>query len=215
MNAHSPTTNPTRTCLKWERGRGWLPLVAGLALLHGCAVERGVELPELSEWEVRERVLTGLSEWAFSGRIGVSAGDEGFNGRLRWRQTDDAFNASVSGPFGAGSVQIDGSRNGITVTERNGELTELHDPEYDLRVRYGWTIPVTSLRYWALGVPDPNSPAATEFDDDGQLARLEQRNWVVDIAQYREGGGQLMPRRITAVNADARVRLVIDSWTFY
>ena len=37
---------------------------------------------------------------------------------------------------------------------------------------YGWTIPVTSLRFWALGIPDPASPAETEFGDDGQLRKL-------------------------------------------
>ena len=195
--------------------RRWLPALAGLLLLSGCAVKRGIELPELTDWQVRQNVLAGLSEWAFAGRIGVSAGDDGFNGRLRWHQTDDDFRASVSGPFGAGTVRIDGNGERITVEEKDGQLTELHDAERDLRVRYGWTIPVASLRFWALGIPDPNAPADTEFDEEGQLARLEQRNWSVEIAQYRKGGGQLMPRRITAVNADAKVRLVIDSWTFY
>ena len=207
MNARF-LTRPTST-------RSWLAALAVLFLLSGCAIDRGVALPELNDWQVRSRVLGEIPEWAFSGRIGVSAGDEGFNGRLRWHQTHDRFAASVSGPFGAGRVQIDGSRDGITVAEAGGEVTELQDPEYDLRARYGWTIPVASLRYWALGIPDPNSSADTEFGADGQLARLVQRNWVVEIAQYREGGGQLMPRRITAVNGDARVRLVIDRWTFF
>ena len=169
----------------------------------------------MTDWEVRRAVLSNISEWAFTGRIGVSAGTEGFNGRLRWHQRDDDFQASVSGPLGAGAVRIDGTGERITVADKTGEVTELEDAELDLRLRYGWTIPVTSLRFWALGIPDPGSPAMTEFGEDGQLTRLEQRNWVVDIGQYREGGGQLMPRRITAVNADAKVRLVIDSWTFY
>ena len=72
-----------------------------------------------------------------------------------------------------------------------------------------------SLRYWALGIPDPALPAQTEFDADGQLARLEQRNWTVLITRYRDGGGQLMPSRLTASNADTRVRVVIDKWLFF
>lgn len=192
-----------------------LTALAGLIVVGGCAVQRGVELPPMSDWQARQAVLSRISEWAFTGRIGVSAGSEGFNGRLRWHQRDDVFEASVSGPLGAGTVKIDGNGERITVAESSGEVTELEDAEYDLRVRYGWTIPVESLRFWALGIPDPGSPAVTQFGEDGQLARLEQRNWVVDIGQYREGGGQLMPRRITAVNADAKVRLVIDRWTFY
>jgi outer membrane biogenesis lipoprotein LolB len=54
----------------------------------------------------------------------------------------------------------------------------------------------------------------TEFDADGLLIRLRQLNWQIDITQYREGGGQLMPRRLTAVNGDVKVRLVIDRWVF-
>ena len=58
------------------------------------------------------------------------------------------------------------------------------------------------------------SPAVTEFGNDGQLSKLSQENWQVDITQYREGGGQLLPRRLSAVNDDVKVRLVIDNWVF-
>ena len=185
-----------------------------LAALSSCAIDRGVDLPELSDWEVRRELLGALADWGFSGRIGVSAGEEGFNGRLRWRQISEAFTATVSGPFGAGAVRLEGTPERIVVSERD-ERVEFTDPEHDLRVRYGWTIPVTSLRYWALGIPSPGAPAATEFGDNGQLARLTQGGWSVSIPQYREDGGQLMPRRIVATNGDAKVRLVIDDWTFY
>ncbi len=205
MSAHSPRLP----------SRNGIAVIAAATMLAGCVTPTSALLPAMASWDDRQAVLAGQTDWAFSGRIGVSAGEEGFNGKLRWRQRDDRFEASVSGPLGAGAVQIDGDRAGIRVTESDGAITELSDPEYDLRMRYGWTIPVQSLRFWALGIPDPSSPASTEFGDDGQLTRLEQRNWTVDIRQYREGGGQPMPRRITAVNADAKVRLVIDNWTFY
>lgn len=187
----------------------------GLALLLSCAVQRGLELPPLPDWNTRQNVLAAISEWAFTGRIGVSAGSEGFNGKLRWNQVNNGFSATVSGPLGVGAIRISGDNGHVTVTDKDSQEVELTNPEVDLRAMYGWTIPVTSLRYWALGIPDPASPAVTEFGDDGQLVRLEQRNWQVSISQYREAGGQLMPRRITAVNGDARVRLVIDHWTFF
>jgi outer membrane biogenesis lipoprotein LolB len=37
----------------------------------------------------------------------------------------------------------------------------------------------------------------------------------VIIGQYRDGGGQSMPRRIVLENVDTRVRLVIDRWIFH
>lgn len=197
--------------LSYRRWFAFLPLL----VLGGCAVERGLELPPLPDWETRRDVLAGLSEWEFKGRIGVSAGEEGFNGNLRWWQKGDLFRASVGGPLGVGTVRIAGNGQEVTVTDSDGEVTELDDAEEGLRARYGWTIPVTSLRFWALGVPDPSSPAKTEFNEEGLLSGIEQRDWTVRITDYKEGGGQLMPRRLTAVNHGTKVRLVIDDWIFY
>lgn len=213
MNENSPRTpiEPTGKALLTR-----LATVAlGLVLLSSCAVQRGLELPPLPDWDTRQAVLAALPEWAFTGRIGVSAGTEGFNGKIRWNQVKNGFSATVSGPLGIGAIRINGDGGHVTVIDKDGQEIELSNPEEDLRSMYGWTIPVTSLRYWALGIPDPAGPAVTELGDNGQLVRLEQRNWRVSISQYRAGGGQLMPRRITAVNGDAKVRLVIDHWSFF
>ncbi len=182
--------------------------------IAGCATQRGVDLPELSDWEARTRILAGMADWEFKGRIGVSAGNEGFNGKLRYSQNGNDFRLMVSGPLGIGSIRIEGDSRRVTVTDKDGKETVLQDPEFDFRAMYGWKIPVTSLRYWALGIPDPAVPADTEFNEDGQLASLKQGNWLIKIAQYRDGGGQAMPRRLSAVSGDNKVRLVIDNWTF-
>jgi len=185
-----------------------------MLLLTGCAGNQSLSLPDLYDWETRKQVLQETDEWEFSGRIGVSAGTDGFNGKLWWRQDGTVFRARISGPLGVGTIFINGNKRELTLTDRDGVVTELEDAEIDLRARYGWTIPVTSLRYWALGVPDPNSPASEEFDADGLLSALTQRQWDVVITEYRDGGGQPMPRRLNAVEDDIKVRLVIDSWVF-
>ena len=185
-----------------------------LGLLGGCAAQRGHQLPDLSDWEVRQAVLSEENRFEFNGRIGVSAGKEGFNGKLWWWQRDDDFRATLSGPLGVGTVRIDGQGSRISVTDQDGQLTEMQDAEFELRLKYGWTIPVSSLRYWVLGIPDPALAAETEFDEEGLLSSLRQGSWTVDIPDYRVGAGQPMPRRIVAVNDDANVRLVIDNWTF-
>lgn len=205
--------SPTRP----ERHRhqfAWL--LAGVCLLAGCATTRqGVSLPDISTWEARNTVLGNLQEWEFIGRIAVKAADEGFNGKFNWAQNDEAFNASVGGPLGIGTVRIESDGRSVVLTDNDGVQTSLNDAETELRYRYGWTIPVTSLRYWALGIPDPSMAAETEFDAGGLLVQLRQRGWVVEISRYREGGGQPMPRILSATNADTRVRMVIDRWLFY
>lgn len=204
---------PTRPDRRLRR-LAWL--MASLCLLAGCATTRqGIALPDISSWEARNAVLGELREWEFKGRIAVKAGDEGFNGKFNWSQLDDAFSATVGGPLGVGTVRIEGDGPTVVLTDKDGVQTVLTDAERELRYRYGWTIPVASLRYWALGIPDPSMTAVTEFDEAGRLARLRQNSWVVEITRYRDGGGQQMPRILSASNPDTRVRMVIDKWLFF
>ena len=184
-------------------------------LVAACAAPRSALLPEIGSWEARTSVLAGLDEWEFSGRIAVKTESDGFNGKLRWTQGGDDFSATVSGPLSIGKVRIEGDERSVVMTDKDGERTELEDVELELRYRYGWTIPVESLRYWALGIPDPAAPAETQLNEDGQLASLTQGDWLVSISRYDDGGGQLMPKLLTAENSDTRVRLIIDHWIFF
>ncbi len=191
-------------------------LVVVLAVLTGCATTpESIDLPAIDNWEVRNEVLGSIERWSFKGRIAVKAGDEGFNGKFNWTQDDEAFEATVGGPLGMGTVRIEGDGKTVVLTDKDGVSTVLEDAELELRWRYGWTIPVNSLRYWALGIPDPGTAAVTELDDDGRLERLEQGGWIVEIASYQEGGGQQMPRILSATNPETRVRMVIDRWLFF
>jgi outer membrane lipoprotein LolB len=192
-----------------------LALLAVLSLTSGCATRESLELPELGGWDSRLALLGGLDEWAFNGRIGVVAGDDGFSGSLRWTQAGGDFEATVSGTLGVGTVRLEGNGRRVQLTDNDGNKTVLGDAERDLYLRYGWTIPVRSLRYWALGIPDPALPAETAFDGDGQLTSLTQGGWQVDITRYGEGGGQLMPTRLRASSEHTRVKLAIHKWSFF
>lgn len=190
-------------------------MIVVLLAIGGCATQRSIELPSMPDWATRSAALQDITRWEFHGRIGVSSGDEGFNGNLWWWQRDDDFRASIGGPLGVGTVRIAGVGTRFTITDKDGSEIEIRDAETELQTMYGWTIPVDSLRFWALGIPDPQQAASMEFDGDGLLATLEQRGWRVAIDQYRPAGGQSMPRRLTARSAQGKVVLVIDDWTFY
>jgi len=202
-------------CSRRPEFRSRWSLMALAVLLAGCATTpKGVDLPPIDSWAQRQAVLGAIEDWQFKGRIAVKAGDDGFNGKLNWSQDGEAFDASVSGPLGMGTVRLEGDGRAVVLTDNDGVRTDLHDAEQELYFRYGWTIPVASLRYWALGIPDPSRPGDSETDAEGRLTRLSQGDWIVEISRYAEGGGQSMPRIMTATNPDTRVRMVIDQWIF-
>lgn len=190
-------------------------LVVIAVLTAGCATTRDtIELPELADWDTRQAVLAGAEQWYLKGRIGVRTADDGFNARLRWTQDRARFDAQVGGPLGIGNVQLDGDDRSVTLTDKDGIETRLTDAEPELYLRYGWTIPVGSLPFWLLGIPDPERPAQTEVDAAGRLTRLEQGGWDVTFSRYG-GGGLGLPGRITASSSTTRVRIVIDDRQFY
>jgi len=193
--------------------------IAGAAtavlLISGCAAPRSALLPEIDSWDARARVLADLDKWEFSGRIAVKTESDGFNGKLRWSQDQENYRATVSGPLGVGTLRLEGDDQSVVMTDKDGVRTELDDAELELRRRHGWTIPIASLRYWALGIPDPSAAAEFKVDDEGRLESLVQRDWSVRITRYDVGGGQQMPKLLVAENPDTRVRLVIDHWIFF
>ena len=196
------------------RGANVAFVAVALLLLGACATQQGVDLPDISRWESRQVILGQLDKWQFSGRIAVKTSDDGFNGKLRWIQDEDSFRATVSGPLGIGTVRIEGDADGVEITDKDGTATVLQDVEMELYYRYGWTIPVESLRYWVLGIPDPRVPVETDFDEFDRVSHMKQRGWSVDVGAYREAGGQQMPARLVANSRETSVRLVIDKWVF-
>ncbi len=198
---------------EYRRGVGLVLL--GLLVLGGCAsVPQGHPLPPMQDWATRQQVLGGLAAWSFAGRLALKAGDDGFNARIGWSQDGEDFSVTVGGPLGVGTVRIDRDGEAVTLTDKDGTRVDLADAEEELLLRYGWTLPVDSLRYWALGIPDPALPADAAVDAEGRLKMLRQSGWTVTVARYRDGGGQPMPRILTVQNAETRVRMVMDSWHF-
>jgi outer membrane lipoprotein LolB len=204
-NASSPPTTERRRC------RLPAALVAAL-VLSACAAPSTTMLPDLADWEVRRETLASLDAWAFNGRIAVRTTEDGFNGKLRYRQAAGDFEAIMSGPLGIGTVMLERDDGRLTFTDKEGVETVFVDPERELELRFGWDVPLDSLRYWALGIPDPARPAETTLDGSGQLASMMQDGWDIAVNRYREAGGQPMPQRLTVTNDVTRVILVIDRW---
>ena len=204
-------TSPTRI----DRYRRRTQALVGAALLvSGCAGPAAVSLPDISPWDARREFLGNLDTWAFNGRIAVRAEDDGFNGKLRYHRADGNFDATVSGPLGIGTVRLEGSDGVLSFTDKDGLTTEFTEPETELKYRFGWDVPLESLRYWALGIPDPARPAETVLNDAGQLASMAQGGWDIEVKRYRETGGEYMPQRLTVTKPGAKLTLVIDRWDF-
>jgi outer membrane lipoprotein LolB len=191
----------------------WLLLAASLTL-SACASLGPGAAPTGSpqeRWQERRSALEQIDRFTLHARV-AGSGALGMKGDLRWQQqADGRFDLRVAGPFGAGAVGISGDAQAVQVRTREGtEVTT--DPERWLRQRLGWSLPIGGLRYWALGLPAPHSPAHIELDAAGALAALEQDGWRLQYDEYQSAGLLDLPRRFQLQHGDATIKVVADRW---
>lgn len=187
-----------------------------LPLLAGCAT-RSVVLPEQMESAAaRQERLLSLTHWEARGRVAIKSADTGGQGSLQWLQSGSAALIRLSGPFGAGAYQINWMPGQISVSSRGSEAAlEYVGPdaaERFLAEQVGWSFPVTSVRYWLLGLADPAAPAAAQTDARGRLEELQQSGWIVRYEDYAQGAATWLPRKLVIEGKQLRVRFVIDTW---
>ena len=185
-------------------------VLVGVLLLGGCAALGGrstalpalpdVELP--ADWEARRSALQAWHGFDLRGRLAVARGEEGFSGNLRWLQEPVITRLEVDGPLGVGGARY--------------EFPPGADPAA-LEQALGVPVPLASLRYWLLGVPDPDPALIAEEGvdaDGGRLATLRQAGWDVSYPRYAPVAGTRfeLPQRIEVRRDGLRIRLWVEAW---
>ena len=190
-----------------------LGAAAALAVLAGCRTLPPAPPPPGASWETRRPQLQSLTHFQLRGRVAVAAGGEGFNASLHWIQDGARSQVTLEGPLGVGGAQLTATGDELTVVNSRGERVESAAAHAELTARLGFDPPLSSLRYWVLGVPDPTQPATESLDPAQQrLSGLTQGGWHVEYQSYESAGGEALPARLTLQRDTVRVRLVVDGW---
>ena len=193
------------------RNSAWALSVAALAALGGC---RTTPPPAPGPpWATRQPQLQARAQFTLRGRVAVATGAQGFNARLRWVEDGAHARVALEGPLGAGGVEIDATGEDLQIAMSNGTHLASDAAHAELAARLGFDPPLTSLRYWILGVSDPASPADEQLDPAQQrLTSLTQGGWRIEYSGYMAVGSEWLPARLTLSRADVRVKLLVDDW---
>ena len=186
-------------------------------LLAGCAA-RPLQPDTGIDWDRRAGMLATEPAWQARGRIAFKAGKDGGSGSMTWAQAGDDARITLSGPFGAGAYEIEWDDERIVVNSKKGEQVAAYTgrdaADRFLEAQLGWSFPARSIRYWLLGVADPEFASERRFDDDGWLAGIEQNGWAVAYSRFDTAGDYYMPGKVVIENDRARVKMVVDRWIF-
>jgi len=189
-------------------------VLSGCALalaLTACQTVPVAPAPSLA-WSVRRPALQSLDRFGLNGRVAVAVGGQGFNAGLRWVQSGALTHLALTGPLGAGGVEVTADGGDLSVVTSSGKRLGSADARAELEDKLGFEPPLTSLRYWVLGVPDPGAPASVQLDSQQRLTQLTQEGWRIDYTAYMPAGAQWLPRLLTLRREGVRVRMVVDGW---
>lgn len=164
-------------------------------------------------WQNHQQSVQAIENWSFQGRSLIRQGQEGWNAGLRWTQNADDFRIKLSGPFAQGGMLLAGDDEAVTLTLDDGESHTAATPEALLEETVGWLLPVSALRDWVRGLPhDGLKTDFIELNEDGQMTRLEQAGWQVEIKRYKPFAGTRMPDKVFIEHPDLSLRLVMNRW---
>lgn len=176
-----------------------------LLLLAGCAT--GVTTASPPQSSAAE-----LDNWAFTGRLGITDGQQSWQSSISWEQQGEAYRIDLVGALGQGQISIRGDLDGVTL--RQGEqLLQADDPDQLLTEATGLSLPISSLRYWLLGLATPTSAVTPITDAEGRLRQLQQAGWLIHYPNYIQVGDFSLPQRLRAVYEPVTVQLLIRQWT--
>ena len=188
-----------------------------ILLITGCAAPMPVPPadPEAT-WQTRQQDLASVNDWRLNGRLAVIRGSEAWHLKVNWRQKPGGYEIYLSGPFGAG-VKLVGDPQQVVLHDADHHAYYATEPEMLLYAHTGVLMPVTGLRYWILGLPDPgkNHANQNQLDACGRLAELQQRDWTVRFRDYVAVKQYQLPERLFIQSEDIEVRLVVDDWQVF
>jgi outer membrane lipoprotein LolB len=193
-----------------------LATLAGVLLLHGCAITPPKNAPELTPSE-QQALLRALPGYALDGRVGVRAGEKGWQANVHWQQRGEVSEVRLSGPFGAGALKLRLQGNELQMTDSRGHKLQGEEATNSLREQLGFVPPLTSLRDWLLGLPDPALQSAeTPGGANATERELDQQDWHLRYEDFRSEatsrGSVRLARKLTATREEIRLRLVVDRW---
>ena len=184
--------------VKWL---GWWLIVLMLSACSTVPVEPEVHYSKL----IREHLYK-LERWSFEGRLALTGKNDSWSASINWGHKPDDEKIKLSGPLGQGATVIQLTGDRVTIDRGDDKPQSSTQPEAFINQQLGMFVPVRSLRYWVIGLPEPGSAFVVT------TTGFKQAGWLVDYKQMQPVDNQSMPHKITVTNEQVKLKLIIDQW---
>ncbi len=187
------------------RRRSLLVAAGACCVLAACA-----PLPPKGDTAAASR--RALPAFVLEGRLSASDGEQAATGRVEWQHTPGADSLTLITPLGQIAAQLDSDAGGARLVSADGRRIDAASADLLLPQVLGIEVPVARLALWVQAAPDDSAEVRLR-DAHGRPALLVDHGWRIDYQHYADDSPQALPARLDISRGDARLRLVIDSWT--
>jgi outer membrane lipoprotein LolB len=167
---------------------------------------------QAAAWRAHRVRMERIMAFDLQGRVAIASDKEGGNASFTWHQDGAAYQMRIMAPLAQGTFELNGDRLGVSLRTPQGETVDADTPEALLQRALGWQLPLSGLRFWALGIPAPGAVDHLELDPEGRLSELQQSGWRITVQQYDPVAGLPLPAKMSMVNDQTKVRIVFSEW---
>lgn len=147
-----------------------------------------------------------VQDWHLEGRLAITAPKDSWSASIEWRHQPGKENIKLSGPLGQGAVLIELSGGVVKIDRGGGNVQTSAQPEQFINQQLGKFVPLQSLRFWAVGLPE----SGQDFQEtaDGFV----QDGWLVAYKEMQKAGAEMMPHKLAVSDGQVKLKLIIDQW---
>lgn len=155
-----------------------------------------------------QQYLYGRQHWFFEGRLSMVNETDSVTAAVNWQHQKDREDIELVGPLAQGRLLISLQADKVVVDdgdqarEYSGKVEDVVAEQ--LRV----DVPVESLRYWVLGLSDPQQKFVEQKDG------FFQAGWLIRFREMQKLDNDWLPRKMTAEKDKTRIKLIVDRWDF-
>ncbi len=196
-----------------------LTLTLAALLLAGCtSTPKGADmyLPAVDRERAFDRNqdrLSNLESWQFDGRFSIRHDKEADSANLSWLQEGEQYLLKISGPLDQGTIFIRGDNKSVSYKDAKGTTDTAKTPEALLAKHTQYKqLPISSLRYWVLGRPDPRYAYDLNIAPSGDLRRLMQHGWEISYSAFAAEDPYRLPSKITLKHPELQIVISIHQW---
>ncbi|MDH5710677.1 MAG: lipoprotein insertase outer membrane protein LolB [Gammaproteobacteria bacterium] len=206
--------------MNWQYATGFnsmraVLLITLLTLQQACSY-----LPRLSQkmpenWAQTVAQRQQISSWKVVGRLGIQTEHNGGSLDIFWRQNADVYKIRLVAAMGQGTTLITGNTHGVTLRTAEG-VTYAESADELLASSLGINLPLSGMHDWLRAVPVADHPVQKQlWDKQGQLYKLVQDGWNIEMSDYRQVGEHSLPHAFYMNRDDQpelEIRLLIREW---